>query len=75
MDSQATTRTEALMEAVRNRIANRVLGPGDRLPSVRGFAATMGVSPSTVVEAYDRLEAEGIVRARRGSGFFVTGAD
>lgn len=75
MDSQATTRTEALMEAVRNRIANRVLGPGDRLPSVRGFAATMGVSPSTVVEAYDRLEAEGIVRARRGSGFYVTGAD
>ncbi|MBB5224281.1 DNA-binding transcriptional MocR family regulator [Amaricoccus macauensis] len=63
------------MEAVRNRIANRVLGPGDRLPSVRGFAATMGVSPSTVVEAYDRLEAEGIVRARRGSGFYVTGAD
>lgn len=75
MDSQATTRTEALMEAVRNRISNRVLGPGDRLPSVRGFAATMGVSPSTVVEAYDRLEAEGIVRARRGSGFYVTGAD
>jgi DNA-binding transcriptional MocR family regulator len=75
LDSQATTRTEALMEAVRNRISNRVLGPGDRLPSVRGFAATMGVSPSTVVEAYDRLEAEGIVRARRGSGFYVTGAD
>ena len=35
----------------------------------------MGVSPSTVVEAYDRLAAEGVIRARRGSGFFVTGAD
>ncbi|WGR62446.1 PLP-dependent aminotransferase family protein (plasmid) [Paracoccus ferrooxidans] len=63
------------MNAVRAKIANRALGPGDRLPSVRGFARTMGVSPSTVVEAYDRLAAEGIIRARRGSGFYVTGAD
>ncbi len=69
------TRTGALMRAVRTRIASRALVPGDRLPSVRGFARTMGVSPSTVVEAYARLEAEGVIRARRGSGFYVTGAD
>lgn len=75
IDNQATTRTQALMNAVRAKIANRALGPGDRLPSVRGFARTMKVSPSTVVEAYDRLAAEGIIRARRGSGFYVTGAD
>ncbi|SFY37970.1 DNA-binding transcriptional regulator, MocR family, contains an aminotransferase domain [Paracoccus pantotrophus] len=75
IDSQETTRTQALMNAVRAKIANRALSPGDRLPSVRGFARTMGVSPSTVVEAYDRLAAEGVIRARRGSGFYVTGAD
>lgn len=69
------TRTGALMREVRTRIASRALAPGDRLPSVRGFARTMGVSPSTVVEAYARLEAEGVIRARRGSGFYVTGAD
>jgi len=75
MSSTQITRTESLMNAVRSRIANRALSPGDRLPSVRRFAETMGVSPSTVVEAYDRLEAEGVIRARRGSGFYVTGAD
>lgn len=69
------TRTETLMRAVRAKIANRALGPGDRLPSVRRFAQTMDVSPSTVVEAYDRLVAEGVIRARQGSGFYVTGAD
>ncbi|MEO3388912.1 PLP-dependent aminotransferase family protein [Mesorhizobium sp. CAU 1741] len=69
------TRTEELMHSVRAKIANRVLSPGDRLPSVRRFAKTMNVSPSTVVEAYDRLEAEGTIRARRGSGFYVTGAN
>jgi DNA-binding transcriptional MocR family regulator len=62
------------MRVVRTKIANRSLLPGGRLPSVRRFAGTMGVSPSTVVEAYARLEAEGIIRARRGSGFYVTGA-
>ena len=59
------------MDAIRARVANRVLGPGDRLPSIRSFAAAMGVSPATVVEAYDRLAAEGLVSARRGSGFYV----
>jgi len=62
------------MEAVRTRIASRALAAGDRLPSIRSFAAAMGVSPSTVVEAYDRLVAEGLIQARRGSGFYVSAA-
>lgn len=41
------------------------------MPSIRALADEVGVSPSTVVEAYDRLVAEGIIRARRGSGFYV----
>jgi DNA-binding transcriptional MocR family regulator len=69
------TKTEALTRAVRDRIAARALVPGDRMPSIRRFAETMGASPSTVVEAYDRLAAEGVIRARRGAGFFVAGAN
>ena len=65
------TRTGAVMAAVRARVASRALVAGDRLPSIRSFAAAMGVSPSTVVEAYDRLAADGLIRARRGSGFYV----
>ncbi|MCR6497846.1 PLP-dependent aminotransferase family protein [Shinella sp. CPCC 101442] len=62
------------MATIRSRIAARALAPGDRLPSIRGLAASMGVSPSTVVEAYDRLAAEGLIRAQRGSGFYVSNA-
>ncbi|KQT47610.1 GntR family transcriptional regulator [Aureimonas sp. Leaf454] len=62
------------MDEIRRRMAARSLNPGERLPSIRGFAAAMGVSPSTVVEAYDRLAAEGLIRSRPGSGFFVEGA-
>lgn len=71
MQDRPGTRTAAVTETIRARIASRALTTGDRLPSIRGFAATMGVSPSTVVEAYDRLAAEGVIRARQGSGFYV----
>lgn len=60
------------MKAIRAKVASRALTAGDRLPSIRAFAATMGVSPSTVVEAYDRLAAENLIRARPGSGFYVS---
>lgn len=66
------TRTLTVMKAIRAKVASRALAAGDRLPSIRSFAATMGVSPSTVVEAYDRLVAEGLIRARPGSGFYVS---
>ncbi|SDF59534.1 DNA-binding transcriptional regulator, MocR family, contains an aminotransferase domain [Bosea robiniae] len=72
-DEDGATRTAVVMAAIRSRLAARTLAPGDRLPSIRRFAATMKVSPSTVVEAYDRLAAEGLIRARQGSGFYVTG--
>jgi DNA-binding transcriptional MocR family regulator len=72
-DTDGGTLVERVMASVRARIAGRTLAPGARLPSIRAFATTMGVSKSTVVEAYDRLAAEGIVQARRGSGFYVAG--
>lgn len=73
MNSNAMTRTTMVMEAVRQKISSRSLESGERLPSIRSFAATLSVSPSTVVEAYDRLVAEGLIRSRPGSGFFVSG--
>jgi len=66
------TRTGDVVESIRNRIASRSLLPGSRLPSIRAFAKSMQVSKSTVVEAYERLVAEGLIRSRAGSGFYVT---
>lgn len=67
------TLVERVMQAVRHRITGRVIAPGAKLPSIRVFAETMGVSKSTVVDAYDRLVAEGIIQPRPGSGFYVAG--
>lgn len=67
------TRISAAMAAIRQRIAARSLEPGDKLPSIRSLAKTLKMSTSTVVEAYERLVAEGVIRSRPGSGFYVAG--
>lgn len=66
------TRVESVMREINQRIATRRLTPGAKLPSIRKFSQWMKVSKSTVVDGYDRLVAEGIIQARKGSGFFVS---
>jgi DNA-binding transcriptional MocR family regulator len=77
-DSERTlpspTLVESAMSTIRHRIAARSLPPGARLPSIRAFAKSMQVSKSTVVEAYERLAAEGMIRSRPGSGFYAAGS-
>ena len=67
------SRTEQAMAAIKTSAVARGAGAGERLPSIRRLAATLELSPSTVAEAYDRLVAEGFVRARPGAGYYLTG--
>ncbi|MGE3349293.1 MAG: PLP-dependent aminotransferase family protein [Ramlibacter sp.] len=71
MKTSAQSLTEQLSERFAERIRTRLLAPGARLPSVRQCAQQHGVSPSTVVAAYDQLLAQGLVEARKNRGFFV----
>ena len=71
MRTSTLSLTEQLVGRFADRIRNRLLASGTRLPSVRQCAAQHGVSPHTVVAAYDQLVASGLVEARRQKGFFV----
>lgn len=71
MKASSQSLTEQLAGRFAERIRNRLLAPGARLPSVRQCAGQHGVSPSTVVAAYDQLLAQGLVEARKNRGFFV----
>ena len=69
-----STLTDQLAARFSAHIRQRLLAPGTRLPSVRECARRHQVSPSTVVAAYDRLLAQGLVEARRQRGFYVRDA-
>ncbi|HLS85375.1 MAG TPA: PLP-dependent aminotransferase family protein [Burkholderiales bacterium] len=47
------------------------LRAGDKVPSVRRLSAQQRVSISTVLQAYQRLEAIGVIEARPQSGYYV----
>lgn len=55
-------------------ISSGKLPPGQRLPSIRTLAETIQVNKLTVIEAYSVLEAEGLIHARQGAGYFVNSA-
>ena len=52
-------------------IAGQRWGVGERLPSVRDMCLEQQLSKATVLHAYQRLEARGLVEARPKSGYFV----
>ncbi|MBN9059446.1 MAG: GntR family transcriptional regulator, partial [Rhizobiales bacterium] len=54
--------TARVMTVIRQRIANRSLIAGARLPSIRALARSQQVSTSTVADAYERLVAEGAIQ-------------
>jgi DNA-binding transcriptional MocR family regulator len=64
-----------LGEMLAAAIADGTLAEGERLPSERDLALTLGVSRTTVVTAYRELEARGLVRGHVGRGTFVCAAD
>ncbi len=65
------TLIDQIVRSVAARIEDRLLRGGARMPSIRAFAASHGVSAFTVVASYDKLVATGYLESRRGAGFFV----
>jgi len=62
---------ETIVEAIRERIADRRLANGQRLPAERELAAQFGVSRPTLREAFRVLESMGLVESRMGSGRYI----
>ncbi len=65
-------RTDATEKAIRRWLVQRHCRVGDRLPADTELAQLLGVARSTVISALDRLEENGIIVRRQGSGTFVS---
>ena len=62
---------QQLYEELRQAILSRRLLPGQRLPSTRAFAQSLGLARITVTQSYERLLSEGYLQAIVGSGTYV----
>src|ERR1700745_3564186 len=57
-----------LIQCLRDAIATGALKPGERQPSTRMLASSLGIARGTVVEAFDQLRAEGYLDTKIGAG-------
>jgi GntR family transcriptional regulator len=63
---------EQIINQVIFGVASGLLKPGELIPSVRELGQRLTVHPNTVARAFQELERQGVVAARRGKGMEVT---
>ena len=63
-----------LRDQLLHAIGDRVLAPGDQMPTMREVAVALRVDLNTVRHAYDELERQGAVVLVRGRGSFIADA-
>ena len=66
---------QQISDQLRADIRGGKLKEGDYLPSIRGLAKDLKISVITTMKAYEQLEAEGLVTAAQGKGFYVNAQD
>lgn len=68
---EAEKLSDAVIRQIEGLILQGVLSPSERLPSERDMAEAMGVSRPSLREALSRLQEDGLLVARPGSGIYV----
>lgn len=62
---------DQVIEEIKNKIKSGDIKKGDRLPSEREMAESLGVSRTSVREALRALEVVGLVESRQGAGNYI----
>lgn len=62
---------QALADAIAEAVASGILPPGQRLPTHRDLAWTLGITVTTVTKAYQEARRRGLVEGEVGRGTFV----
>jgi len=60
-----------IVNQVQSQLANKVLKPGDQLPTVRALAQELRVNFNTVARAYRLLDEARIISTQQGRGTYI----
>lgn len=71
LDPGSPNRATAIADAIAADLASGRLAAGDRLPPQRSLAWALGLSPNTVMRAYDEARRRGLVAGEVGRGTYV----
>ena len=66
---------QQIAEQMKTDILAGKMKQGEYLPSIRSLAKELKISVITTMKAYELLEAEGLVTAAQGKGFYVNAQD
>lgn len=66
---------QQIAEQMKTDILAGKIKQGEYLPSIRSLAKELRISVITTMKAYELLEAEGLVTAVQGKGFYVNAQD
>ena len=62
---------EQVKDGIRKLAYSGVVGPDEKLPSVRELAMKLAINPNTISRAYKELEQEGFLYTVAGRGTFI----
>lgn len=62
---------QQIADQMRDRILDGEWSEGERIPSIRDLAVSVGVNPNTVTKSYQALLDRQIIENQRGLGYFV----
>ncbi len=66
---------EQIKDGLKHLLVSKVIGTGEKLPSVRELAASLAINPNTIQRAYRELENEGYIYTVSGKGTFAAAQD
>lgn len=61
-----------IVNQIQSQLANKILKPGDQLPTVRALAQELGINFNTVARAYRILDEARIISTQQGRGTYIT---
>lgn len=63
---------EQIVRQMEQLVLQKLLLPGDQIPSVRSLSLELSINPNTIQKAYSELDSRGIIYSVPGRGCFIS---